>query len=102
MAIAAYGSRSASRTVDDDRRQHGVRRQRALQSLGQPGQRRVGLGALSVEQPVDRPLQPVAQRGEQDGDDAGGDQGDQQVVLAAQRRAEVADDQHVDADDQRR
>ena len=85
-----------------DRRQDGVGGQRALQPLAQPGQGGVGLGALAVEQPADRPLQPVAQRGEQHRHDAGGHQRDQQVVLAAQRGAEVADDEHVDRRRRRR
>ena len=46
----------------DDRRQDRLRRERALQPLAEPGERGVGLVALAVEQPVDPPLQPVAQR----------------------------------------
>jgi hypothetical protein len=84
----------------DDRRQHRLGRQRALQPLAELGQRGVRLAAPAVEQPVDRPLQARPGGREEHRDDAGRDQRDRQVVLAPQRRAEVADHEHVDADDQ--
>ena len=58
--------------------------------------------ALAVEQSVDAALETVAQRREQDGDEAGGGQRDEQVLLHAEQRAEVADGEDVEAGDARR
>ncbi len=60
----------------------------------------VGLVALTVHQPVDAALEPIAQRLEQHRDDGGGDERDREAAARPKHRAEIADDEHIDAGDQ--
>jgi hypothetical protein len=79
--------------------QHGFRRKRRLQALPEAGDHRVRVVSIAVHHAVHGPLQTIAYRSEDHGHDARGDEGDVKVALRLEHRAQVADHEHVDADD---
>src|SRR5919199_3794028 len=83
----------------DDGREHGVGSECGFQALAEARDHPVGIVAFAVHQVVYRTLQAGSQGGEEHGDYAGSEQGDRQVALGSKNRAEVADDQYVDAGD---
>lgn len=72
--------------VLDDRGQHRLGRERPLQTPPQPREDPVRLVPLAVRQAVHAALQPVPQRSKKHRDDAGGDEGDEQVAFHEEER----------------
>src|SRR5258708_30067920 len=59
----------------------------------------VGLGPLPIEQGIHASLEQFSQGLEKHGDQSGGEERNQQVAPRAKERAQIADHQHVGAND---
>jgi len=82
-----------------DGRQHRLGGERGFQALAQAREDGGGIVALAVEQPVDRPLQTLAQGMEEQGDQVSGQDVKERVITRAEQRTQRADDQHIQTDD---